>query len=240
MGLNLKILKMSPELFTWCYIQKALPTRLIISLMLLFAKTLRTVMALWWHYDVRKYTADTILFREIQCKKSDVLTVFSAAFGWNKVKYARITITHVCFIALTLAGSLGRCLSTRPLIQTPFSGPANVNAWKNMCDPYKQLDWAIASSPGPIWLINWDLLRKKLSSWFAPMLWSNQPSKLQGLTRSFKLCVALVQLLYYSESEFQWYWSDWCWHATKSGFVCSELGSARIMKSEIRWAVSVT
>ena len=34
--------------------------------------------------------------------------------GWNQVKYARIMITHVCFIALRLAGSLGRCLNTRP------------------------------------------------------------------------------------------------------------------------------
>ena len=34
---------------------------------------------------------------------------FRSEFGWNKVNYARITITHVCFIALTLAGSLGRC-----------------------------------------------------------------------------------------------------------------------------------
>ena len=35
----------------------------------LFAKTLRKVMTLWWRYDIRKYTADAILFREIQCKK---------------------------------------------------------------------------------------------------------------------------------------------------------------------------
>ena len=35
--------------------------------------------------------------------------------GWDKVKYARITITHVCFIALTLAGSLVRCLNTLPI-----------------------------------------------------------------------------------------------------------------------------
>ena len=34
-------------------------------------KTLRTVMTLWWHYDVRKYTAVAILFREIQCKEMD-------------------------------------------------------------------------------------------------------------------------------------------------------------------------
>ena len=60
-------------------------------------------------YDVRKYTADAILFREIQCKKMDNLKFwqhFQCELGWNKVKYARITITCVCFIALTLAGSL--------------------------------------------------------------------------------------------------------------------------------------
>ena len=55
-------------------------------------------------YDVRKYTADTILFREVQCKKMDKL-MFKQHFsvcelGWDKVKYARITITHVCFCAL--------------------------------------------------------------------------------------------------------------------------------------------
>ena len=107
-----------------------------------FAKTLRTVMTLWRRYDVRKYTADAILFRETQCKKIDNLMFqqrFQCEFGWNKVKYARITITHVCFIALTLAGSLGRCLNTRPIglvFKQHPRDPANVNAWKNMCDPY--------------------------------------------------------------------------------------------------------
>ena len=42
--------------------------RLIIS-----PKTMRTVMTLWRLYDVRKYTAYNILFREIQCKKMDNL-----------------------------------------------------------------------------------------------------------------------------------------------------------------------
>ena len=59
--------------------------------------------------------------------------------GWSKVKYARITITHVCFIALTLAGSLRRCLNTRPIglvFKQHPRDPANVNAWKNMYDPY--------------------------------------------------------------------------------------------------------
>ena len=56
---------------------------------------------------------------------------FQCGLGWNRVKYARRTITHVCFIALTLARSLGRCLGTRPIglvfEQVP-SDPANVNA----------------------------------------------------------------------------------------------------------------
>ena len=58
---------------------------------------------------------------------------FQRCLCWNQVKYARITITHVCFIALTLAGSLGRCLNARPkglvFKQLPRD-PANVNAWK--------------------------------------------------------------------------------------------------------------
>ena len=142
MGLNMKILKTSPALFAWLYIRKALRNRLIISPMFLFAKTLRTVMMLWRRYVVRKYTADAILLREIQCKKMDNLMYqqrFQCEFGWNKVKYARITITHVCFIALTLAGSLGRCLNTRPIgrvFKQHPRDPANVNAWKNMCNPY--------------------------------------------------------------------------------------------------------
>ena len=33
--------------------------------------------------------------------------LFQGECGWNKVNYARITITHVCFIALTVAGPSG-------------------------------------------------------------------------------------------------------------------------------------
>ena len=51
-------------------------------------------------------------------------------------------ITHVCFIALTFAVSLRRCLDTWPdgLVFNQLSlDPANVNACKNLCDPfYKQ------------------------------------------------------------------------------------------------------
>ena len=73
MAMNLKVLKMSPALFARHYFWKALPTRLIFSPMLLFAKTLRIVMTSWWGNDVRKFTADAILLREIQCKKIDNL-----------------------------------------------------------------------------------------------------------------------------------------------------------------------
>ena len=51
---------------------------------------------------------------------------FQCELGWNKEKYARITITHVCFIAFTLAGSLGLVFKQHP------RDPANVNARKYM------------------------------------------------------------------------------------------------------------
>ena len=122
--------------------RKSLWPWLIISPMLLFAKTLGMSITLLRRYDVQKFDADAILFREILCKKRDILMfkrLFRCGLGWNQVKYARITITHFCFIALTLVWSLGRCLNTGPnglvFKQLPRD-PANVNAWKNMCDPY--------------------------------------------------------------------------------------------------------
>ena len=65
MGLKFKILKMRPALIARCYIQKALRTRLVILRMLLFAKTLRTVMTLWWRYDVQKYTEVLLEYADI-------------------------------------------------------------------------------------------------------------------------------------------------------------------------------
>ena len=122
--------------------RKALRPWLIISLMPLFAKTLRLSMTLWRRYDVRKFDADAILFREILSKKRVILMFnrwFQCGLGSTQVKYARITIPHVCFIALTLAVSLERCFNTWPeglvFKQLPRD-LANVNAWKNMCDPY--------------------------------------------------------------------------------------------------------
>ena len=89
----------------------------------------RVYMTLWRRNDVRKFDADAILFWEIKCKKFK--RRFHCGLCWNQVKYARITITHVCFIALSLAGSLWRCLNTRPdglvFKQLPRD-PANVNA----------------------------------------------------------------------------------------------------------------
>ena len=72
-GLNLKIHKMS---YLHDVIPKVLQTNLIISPMLLFAKILHTAM-MWQRYDIRKFTADSILFTEIQRKKMNVLVVFS-------------------------------------------------------------------------------------------------------------------------------------------------------------------
>ena len=50
--------------------------------------------------------------------------------------------SHVCFIALILAGFLGRCLNTRAIglvFKQHSRDPAIVNARKNMCDPYSGL-----------------------------------------------------------------------------------------------------
>ena len=99
---------------------------LFILPMLLFAKTLRASMTLWRRYDVRKFDTDANLFREILCKKTDILMFkgrLQWSLCWNQVKCARITITHLWYTALTLAGSLGRCLNTGPSVQTASSGP---------------------------------------------------------------------------------------------------------------------
>ena len=44
-------------------------------------------MTLWRHNDVRKFDADAIEFREIQCKKRDILmflkATFSLQFRWE-------------------------------------------------------------------------------------------------------------------------------------------------------------
>ena len=96
--------------------------------MLLFAKMLRVSMMLWRPHDVQKFDADAILVTEILRKKRYILMIyrhFQCGLGLNQVKYARITITHACFISLTLAGSHGQCLNTQSngRAQTPSSGP---------------------------------------------------------------------------------------------------------------------
>ena len=99
-------------------------------------------MTLRQHYDVRKFDGDAILFREMLCKKEDILMIrqrFQCSLGWNQVNNARLTITHVCFIALTLArssdnvwtfGLTASCsnsfLRTRQMLMHE----------KNTCDPY--------------------------------------------------------------------------------------------------------
>ena len=75
-----------------------------------------------------------------------VLAVFSGALGWDQVKNARITITHVCFIALTLAGSQGTCLNICLFLRKLFEHKASCSnsflgtrqklMHEKMCDPY--------------------------------------------------------------------------------------------------------
>ena len=51
-------------------------------------------------------------------------------------KICKNKITQVCFIALTLAGSLGRCLNTRPNGLVFKQLPGDSANEENMCDPY--------------------------------------------------------------------------------------------------------
>ena len=113
----------------------------IISPMLSFAKTLHAyiwrcgdVMTFeswrWRHFVLRNQVSEKgyLMFKRR----------FQRCLSCNQVKYARITIKHVFFIALTLAGSLGQCLKTRPkglvFKQLPRD-PAHVNAWKTCVIP---------------------------------------------------------------------------------------------------------
>ena len=60
---------------------------------------------------------EAILFRESQCKKGYILMLkrcFQRRLGWNEVKYARITITHICLITLTLASSVEQYMNIWP------------------------------------------------------------------------------------------------------------------------------
>ena len=68
------------------------------------------------------------------------LTALQSGSGRNKVKYARITITHVYFIALTLAycrvpQEIFEHSFYRRRVLTASSGPTNVNARTTTCDP---------------------------------------------------------------------------------------------------------
>ena len=58
---------------------------------------------------------------------------------WKQHAYRIPFLKHVCFHALAIARPLRRCLNTWPnglvFKQLPWD-LANVNVWKNMCDPY--------------------------------------------------------------------------------------------------------
>ena len=133
--------KLDPDLFAWRCTGKR--CGIVWSFRRCFCSRKRWVR-LWRWSDVMTFESLTLrpfLFWEIQSKKRDILMFkrrFQCDLGWNQVKYAWITVTHVCFIALTLAGSLGQCLTTRPnglVFKQLHRDPASVNAWKNRCDP---------------------------------------------------------------------------------------------------------
>ena len=82
----------------------------------------RIYMTLWRHNDVQKLTLTPFCFEKSSVRKGIFNVYVMLSAGFMQVKYAELTTTHVCFIALTLAGSLGRCLNK----QLPRD-PANVN-----------------------------------------------------------------------------------------------------------------
>ena len=107
------------------------------------AKTLRESMTLLRVVTFKKFGADAILFREIQCKKRTILMFkrrFQCGLCWSHVKHLRITITHVGFIALALAGPSDDIL-TLGLMATCSNSFLRTQQMlmheKNMRDPYK-------------------------------------------------------------------------------------------------------
>ena len=124
---------------TWHW--KALRLWLIILPMLSFAKVLHAYI--WRCGDIKMFESLTLTpfcFEKSSVIKGifNVKPRFQRGLYWNQVKYARITITHVCFIALTLVGSLARCLNIRPnglMFKQLPRYQANVNAWKTCVIP---------------------------------------------------------------------------------------------------------
>ena len=64
--------------------------------------------------------------------------IFYDIFSVESYQNTRIAITHVCFNALTFAGSLRRCLNTRPaaLYSNSFLGAWQMIMHEKMFDPY--------------------------------------------------------------------------------------------------------
>ena len=126
-GLYLKILKTGHHMFTWCLLPRN-----------------RHFVTKFVDVNVQFYFRRmTSLFMAYQSMNSMVFQAFSRHFLWHfsmeSYQNARIAITHVCFIELIFAGPseyvwknshCGLIFKHLPL------DPANVNAWKNMSDPY--------------------------------------------------------------------------------------------------------
>ena len=70
MGFDLKILKISPNLFAWQYTE-SIAARTDHYVDVFVHENVALVMSFWRRYDVRKFNADAILFWENQFKKDD-------------------------------------------------------------------------------------------------------------------------------------------------------------------------
>ena len=126
MGLALFTLRLA----TWRY----RPERSILE----FYDDVRGSLRNWRHCKQQSELAAMLVCRNIWRVYMEFIwsfVDFSSQFAVGIVSYARTTIIHGYFIAITFAGSLGRYLNTRPsglvFKQLPRD-PANVDAWKTM------------------------------------------------------------------------------------------------------------
>ena len=71
-------------------------------------------MALWRRNDVRKFDADAILFREIQCKKMDMLSDVTVRFRFESGQICNNNDHTYLFHCINTGRSLWLCLNTRP------------------------------------------------------------------------------------------------------------------------------
>ena len=68
----------------------------------------------WMRNKANSFPIYTLFWRPEEKGYFNVLLRFQCVFAWNRIKCTRITITHVCFIALTLTGFRGLMFKQPP------------------------------------------------------------------------------------------------------------------------------